>query len=233
MDTSLIILGVALVLVLYIVFAYMTTVDSLVNRMDLNQIQTDVGSEKLTNPENVKYSYEMWMYVYGPKSISNDTYIFYRNGTSDAIKNIGLMLKANSPTLMLEYENTVASVATSQEVTISDNIPLQTWVHVIVSVDNSYIDVYLNGKLIKSMKDAAIVSPSSDSPIQFGVSQTYLAKLSRTITPTDPQTAWNNYLAGNGENPIKKFIGDYNLALTFKNGSAPTDAYTMNLLGGN
>ena len=210
----------------------MTTVDSLANRIDLIQLQTAIPVDKLTNPENVKYSYEMWMYVYGPKSISNDTYIFYRNGTSDAIKNIGLILKANSPTLMLEYENTVASVATSQKVTISDNIPFQTWVHVIVSVDNSFVDVYLNGKLIKSMKDTNIVSPSSVSPIQFGMSQTYLAKFTRTINPTDPQTAWNNYLAGNGENPIKKFTGDYDLALTFKKGSAPQDAYTLNLMGG-
>ena len=116
--------------------------------------------------------------------------------------------------------------------TISDNIPFQTWVHVIVSVDNSFVDVYLNGKLIKSLKDTTIVSPSSNSPVAFGSSQTYLAKFTRTVNPTDPQTAWNNYLAGNGENPIKKFTGDYDLALTFKKGSAPQDAYTMSLMGG-
>jgi hypothetical protein len=230
MDTSLIILGVALVLVLYIVFVYMSGVDALANRIDLNQPQTAITADKLTNPENVKYSYETWMYVYGPKSITNDTYIFARDGTSATKKNIGLMLKANSPTLVLEYEN---SAATSQKVTISDNIPFQTWVHVVVSVDNSFIDVYLNGKLIKSLKDTTIVSPSANSPINFGISQTYLAKFTRTSTPTDPQTAWNSYLSGNGENPIKKFTGDYDLALTFKKGNAPQDAYTLNLMGGN
>jgi hypothetical protein len=230
MDTSLIILGVALILVLYIVFAYMSTADALANRIDLNQPQTAIPVEKLTKPENVKYSYETWMYVYGPKSITTDTYIFSRDGSNANKKNIGLMLKANSPTLVLEYEN---SAATSQKVTISDNIPFQTWVHVIVSVDNSFVDVYLNGKLIKSLKDTTIVSPSSNSPVAFGSSQTYLAKFTRTVNPTDPQTAWNSYLAGNGENPIKKFTGDYDLALTFKKGDKPQDAYTMSLMGGN
>lgn len=229
MDTSLIILGVALILVLYIVFAYMSTADSLANRIDLAQAQPPILADKLTKPENVKYSYETWMYVYGPKSITTDTYIFSRDGKTS--KNIGLMLKANSPTLILEYENSGST--SKQQVTISDNIPFQTWVHVIVSVDNSFIDVYLNGKLIKSLKDTTIVSPSANSPVSFGMSQTYLAKFTRTINPTDPQTAWNNYLAGNGENPIKKFTGDYDLALTFKKGSAPADAYTLNLMGGN
>ncbi len=230
MDTSLIVLGVALVLVLYIVFAYMSGVDALANRIDLAQPQTPISVDKLTKPENVKYSCELWMYVYGPKSITQDTYIFFRDGSTVTKKNIGLMLKANSPTLVLEYEN---SAATSQKVTISDNIPFQTWVHVIVSVDNSFIDVYMNGKLIKSMKDTTIVSPSSSSPVSFGVSQTYLAKFTRTGLPTDPQTAWNNYLAGNGENPIKKYTSDYNLALTFKKGNSASDAYTMNIVGGN
>lgn len=236
MDTSLIILGVALILVLYIVFAYMSTADALANRIDLFQKQPDIGSDKLTKPDNVKYSFETWMYVYGPKSITTDTYIFFRNGTTNTAtppttkKNIGLLLKGNSPTLVLEYENNTPN---AQTVTISDNFPFQTWVHVIVSVDNSFIDVYMNGKLIKSLKDANIVSPLNTSPVSFGVSQTYLAKFTRTVNPTDPQTAWNNYLSGNGENPIKKFTGDYDLALTFKKGSAPQDAYTMSLMGGN
>jgi hypothetical protein len=230
MDTSLIILGVALVLVLYIVFVYMSGVDALANRIDLAQPQTAITSDKLTKPDNVKYSYETWMYVYGPKSIISDTYIFSRDGTSANKKNIGLMLKANSPTLVLEYENSGSS---SKTVTISDNIPFQTWVHVVVSVDNSFIDVYLNGKLIKSLKDTTIVSPSNLNPVNFGISQTYLAKFTRTSTPTDPQTAWNSYLSGNGENPIKKFTGDYDLALTFKKGDKPQDAYTLNLMGGN
>lgn len=228
MDTSLIILGVALILVLYIVFYYMSMRDSLANRLDLGQAQTPITIDKLTSPGNTKYSYELWMYVYGPKSIATDTYVFFRDGSTATKKNIGLKLKGNSPTLMLEYEN---AGATSPEITITDNLPFQSWVHIIVSADNSYIDIYMNGKLIKSVKDAGIKSPSESSALNFGVSQTYLAKFERTSEPTDPQTAWNHYMDGNGENPLKKLTGNYNVALSFKKGDKDSDKYNLNLLG--
>lgn len=228
MDTSLIILGVALVIVLYLVFYYMTMRDSLANRLDLAQVQTPITVDKLTNPGNTKYSYELWIYVYGPKSITTDSYVFFRDGSTATKKNIGLKLKANSPTLVLEYEN---AAATSPEIVISDNFPFQSWVHVIVSADNSYIDIYMNGKLIRSVKDAGIKSPSESNSLNFGVSQTYLAKFERTSDPTDPQTAWSHYLDGNGENPLNKLTGNYNVALSFKKGDKESDKYNLNLLG--
>lgn len=243
MDTSLIILGVALIIVLYIVFVYLTSVNRLANRVDLAQVQPPITVDKLTKPDSPKYSYETWMYVYGSKESAvadSGSYIFYRpsEGTPQtATPNIGLKLMKTTPTLQVEYTvSTTTSAGVSSNavktLVITDNFPFQSWVHVIISVDNNYMDVYMNGKLVKSIKDN-IATPSSSSSLAYGVSKTYLAKFTRNITPTDPQTAWNNYLAGNGENPIKKFTGNYNLALTFKNGDANTNPYTMNILGGN
>ena len=235
MDTSLIILGVALIIVLYYVFYFMMNRDSLADRLDLAQKQTTISSDKLTKPDNGKYSYETWMYVYGPKSITSDTYIFSRDddssATGDIKKNIGIKLKGNTPILQLEYTSKSGATTTPITTTITDNYPYQSWVHLIVSVENAFIDVYMNGKLIKSVKDTTIAIPSSGKPVEFGISQTYLAKFSRVVTPTDPQTAWGHYLDGNGENPLKKFAGDYNLALTFKKGDDNSSAYKLNLLG--
>lgn len=233
MDTSLIILGVALIIILYIVFFYMTAKDSLADRLDLAQTQTPILATSLTKPESAKYSYELWLYVYGTKENATSTggnYIFYRNGTdpNDATKkNIGLKLTSTNPSLTLEYTKTNSK----QTIQITDNLPLQSWVHVIISVDNTYIDIYMNGKLVKSIKDA-IDTPSDSNPVTFEVSKTYLAKFNRTAAPIDPQTAWNNYLSGNGENPIKKYTGDYNLSLSFKKGEKDSDAWKYNIVGG-
>jgi hypothetical protein len=143
-------------------------------------------------------------------------------------KNIGLKMGTTTPSLILEYNKKDAT--TSKNVVIIDNFPLQTWQHVIVSVDNNYIDVYLNGKLIKSIKDD-IETPSMTSAINFSATpfKTYLAKFTRTITPTDPQTAWNNYLSGNGENPLKNLMGNYEVSMNFK--SDGQDAYNLPILG--
>jgi hypothetical protein len=236
MDTSLIILGIALIIILYIVFFYMTAKDSLADRLDLAQTQIPILATSLTKPESAKYSYELWLYVYGTKENATSTggnYIFYRNST-DATdttkKNIGLKLTSTKPSLTLEYTKNVDAVKTLVPIQITDNLPLQSWVHIIISVDNKYIDIYMNGKLVKSVKDS-IDTPSDSTPVIFEVSKTYLAKFDRTAAPIDPQTAWNSYLSGNGENPIKKYTGDYNLALSFKKGEKDSDAWKYNILG--
>ena len=46
MDTSLIILGVALIIVLYFVFYYMTMRNSLATRLDLAQLQADINAKE-------------------------------------------------------------------------------------------------------------------------------------------------------------------------------------------
>ena len=233
MDTSMIILGVALVVLIYIIFFYAAGTDNISARMDLAQSQTPIDSSKLTKPESAKYSYELWLYVYGTKeNAGKNVYLFSREGTGSTaevpLKNIGLRLDGTVPSLTLDYARTSESVTTSASVIITDNLPLQSWVHVIVSVDNSFIDIYMNGKLVKSVKDATIATPSLDAPINFDISKTYLAKFSRTITPTDPQTAWNNYLAGNGENPLKNIMGNYGVSMAFKKDDQ--DAYQLNLI---
>ena len=230
MDTTFIFLGVAVVILLYTIFYFMNGKDSLATKMDLQQIQPDIAVDKLTKPESVKYSFELWTYVYGSNDPSiQGKYFFSREAASIGKINIGLKMGLTTPSLILEYNKKDSTNSTP--VVITDNFPLQTWQHVIVSVDNNYIDVYLNGKLVKSIKDATIETPSTTSPVSFSKTpfKTYLAKFTRTITPTDPQTAWNNYLSGNGENPLKNLMGNYGVSMAFKKDGQ--DAYTLPLLG--
>jgi hypothetical protein len=229
MDTTFIFLGVAVVILLYTIFYFMGGNDSLATKVDLIQIQPVIAIDNLTKPDSAKYSFELWTYVYG----SNDgmikgKYFFSRDAKTGGGKNIGLKMGSlGTPSLILEYKKTGASASTT--VQISDNFPLQTWQHVIVSVDGKYIDVYLNGKLVKSINDE-IETPSLTSEVKFSITpfKTYLAKFTRTITPTDPQTAWNNYLAGNGENPLKNIMGNYGVSMSFKKDDQ--DAYQLDLI---
>lgn len=234
MDTTFIFLGVAVVILLYAIFYFMNGKDSLASKVDLLQVQPPIPIDKLTKPDSAKYSFELWTYVYG----SNDNtikgkYFFSRDAKNPGTlaiknKNVGLKMgNGGTPSLLLEYNKSGSTASTSVE--ISDNFPLQTWQHVIISVDGKYIDVYLNGKLVKSINDN-VETPSLTSVVNFSTSpfKTYLAKFTRTITPTDPQTAWNSYLAGNGENPLKNVMGNYGVSMSFKKDDQ--DAYNLNLL---
>lgn len=225
MDTVTIFLGVLLLLVI-VYFVFYSGEKELTGKIDLSQEQTPVQASSLDQPSSAKYSMEMWIYVY--KFSPTGQYIIYRAAdgasTADAVvkKNIGIKLDANSPKLVLEYEG-----ETSKSVTITDNLPLQSWVHLIVSVDGAFVDVYVNGKLVKSFQDSGIKAPSSTASIVYGTPDAYLAKLTRYTKATDPQTAWEKYMAGNGENPFAKFMSSFGLTMTLKKNNQDYSKITL------
>lgn len=226
MDLSLVILGIVLIFVLYY-FLNRSGTAVLSNKLDLSTPQTAIPIDKIPDPSSRKYSYEMWMYVFNFQGTSQ--YIISRGSVADATKkNIGIRLDGSSPKLMLDYTATATGTPSAQKsVSITDNFPLQTWAHLIVSVDDKYIDVYINGKLIKSIQDANIDTPSPTAIIEYGITNCYLAKLSRTSMATDPQTAWNNYTAGNGENPMAKYLSSFGLSMTLQKNSQDYSKITL------
>ena len=226
MDLSLVILGIVLVFVLYY-FLNRSGTAVLSNKLDLSTPQTAVPIDKIPDPSSRKYSYEMWVYVFNFQGTSQ--YIISRSSVANATqKNIGIRLDSSSPKLMLDYTATATGTPSAQKsVSIADNFPLQTWAHLIVSVDDKYIDVYMNGKLIKSIQDANIDTPSPTAIIEYGITNCYLAKLSRTSMATDPQTAWNSYTAGNGENPMAKYLSSFGLSMTLQKNSQDYSKVTL------
>ncbi len=223
METSTILLLVAVVILIYVIFFVMTGTQSLVSKVDLAVAQPAIPANELVMPSASTYSYLMWIYIYGPKEqIGNNKYIISRDATGSA-KNIGLKLDPTKPSLILEY----ASNNTKKEVVVSDDFPLQTWVHVVASVQGQYIDIYINGKLVKSIKDT-VDTPSGSADLVYGQFPAYLAKLERTTQATDPQTAWDEYTKGNGDNPLKKYMANLGLDIVFsKDGK---DNYKLSII---
>jgi len=211
MNTLTIFLGVLLVIIIFY-FTFNSGSQELSQKLDLGSgIQTSIKADTLDQPGSAKYSYEMWVYVYQAESA--EQYIISRESGVTGIKNIGIKIAGGQPKLVLEY----TSANSKKTVTITDNLPLQTWVHLIISVDgNGFIDAYINGKLVKSFKDANIDTPSSTTDIVYGTAKCYLAKLTRTTKATDPQTAWDKYMAGNGENPFAKYLSSFGLTMTLQ-----------------
>lgn len=244
MNLALIILGVVIVLIIYLYFFYSTGENLLSDKIDLTTQQPPIEVANIIKPDSSIYSYEFWVNVgkYG----GTKQVLFYRPSdktvsmcdvgvfTSTPVfnNNIGVYIEGSSPTLKIDYVKTnIQTIPTSGlctgarqanekgTIVVTDNFPVQTWVHVIVSVSNNYIDTYINGKLTKSIKESdGIYRPSSTvGPITFGTCNgTILAKLIRTTKATDPQTAWTKYSAGNGESQVSKYLGSLGMDVSLK-----------------
>jgi len=116
----------------------------------------------------------------------------------------------------------------SFDVVVTDNFTLQRWVYLVISVDNQFVDLYLDGKLVKSVKmmnttfqdTANVVSTTTTTAdaknkqaVNFGyLPGVIIANFQRWETPLDPQSVWNYYLSGNGQSGK---LTNYNVNLDF------------------
>lgn len=190
MDYTVIVLGIIIVFLLYYLYVnYIGAVKTMTKSANLNIQQPTITT--IDKPSNLNYSYGVWLYVNSWNNTQLKT-IFGRTN------NIKLYLDTNTPTLKCD----ITTMSNQNEtIIITDNYPLQRWVYIIVSVDGRIVDCYINGKLVRSQKlnnDAKQPNDATTSPIIMGNFDATIANLARTITPMDPQTAWNNYNKGNG-----------------------------------
>ena len=120
-----------------------------------------------------------------------------------------LSLEKTTLKLALGEKDAVGAL-TPQTITITTNFPLQTWTHVAFSVDSTYVDMYLNGKLLQSAKLNNMINPPTATAIYAGQTLTaasgthvggdmMLAKLYRWTNAISPSEVWSQYLAGNGQ----------------------------------
>ena len=100
------------------------------------------------NPGTVDFTYSVWIYIkdwqyrYGTEKV-----IFNRNSGSEGTEYITMALADSSNTLKVNLGINPKGQSTSMEV---DNIPLQKWCHLLISTNNRAIDMYIDGKLVKT-----------------------------------------------------------------------------------
>lgn len=227
MNYIIIILGVIIILLIYILIRYvMATSSELTAKANLNE---DIGSVPIKNgPSNTSYSYGLWIYV-NSWDMSRAKTIFNRTD------NMQLYLDQNSPILKCDILMTDDS---SKTIEITDNFPLQKWVHVLVSVDNQYIDCYVDGKLVKSGRayyetDEQITTPKQppgvDKEMKLGGTtrfDAYITKFKHWDEATNPETAYSAYIEGNGQG-VQNFMANYGLDVLVKKDDVEQSKFTL------
>lgn len=192
----------------------------------------------INNPTYTTYAYGLWLNINSWDSTVSKT-IFSRAG------NIKLYLDQNTPTLYCDLIMSGGTPAV-QTMVITDNFPIQKWTHIIVSLDNQFMDVYLDGKLVKSQRfytppqsgnPGIMPATPPDNPVPvtlgntgagtFGAFDAYVAKFTRWTTPMDPQTAWNTYMSGNGGNTLANMFSSYNVNMNILKNNVQTASYSL------
>ena len=209
MDPIVVGIGVILTCVIayMIIGSYLT--GAVGKEQDMTKAISSISADSLSKPDAQRYMYGLWLYVNAwptagalPATavVPARTPIFTRN------KDMELFLDGTTGKLVLNVLSDVSTTTVAnkvQAITITNNFPIQKWVHIVISVDNQIVDLYLDGKLVKSVNiSPATHVPDALSAITFtplsSGSSAFMTKFSRLPTIADPQSVWNLYMQSSG-----------------------------------
>ena len=218
MNWLAIILSVILLIVLYYVFTFYTSdVSTLAKSADLSVGNVpSIPHTNINSPGSANFAYGIWLYVVKAPtngwiytvSSTDKTDIQFSKETNPDV-DVGLAIKSGTAELYAVYGG--------KTYIVTNNFPFQKWVHVIISYDTAgrFIDLYLDGKMISSIKDkitdgsksADVIYKMKTDTFFFGKGNVNVGALQHWTTSMDPQTAWSTYLkaAGIKVNPINQY----------------------------
>lgn len=224
MDFTTIILGIIVIILIYLLYVFFVQNSStLVTTANLNSTNPPITS--LASGSSTRYAYGIWIYI---NTWSNgQKVIFQRDG------NIKLYLDQTTPTLYTDITVIDPSGGNPKQnqIKITDNFPVQKWVYVILSCDNTTIDCYLDGKLVNSVLLPSFPnSPGTpaNSPMKMGTGvDAYVSGFQSWGSPLGPQEAWNSYMSGNGTSSVSRFFSSYAVNISVSKDNVEQNKYRI------
>ena len=110
------------------------------------------------------------------------------------------------------------------------NVPIQEWVNLLISVYGRTLDVYINGKLVKTQLLPGIASVDQNAPIYLtplGGFAGWTSRFQYWPNPVNPQFAWDIYEKGYSKNSIFGGLSNYQMQFQFLNNGKVQNTLTV------
>jgi hypothetical protein len=163
MNYLIIILAIIVILLVYYIYTVVTATPVVGKNIDLTQPPVVIKSSTITNPYSANYSVGVWVYISNFTQNSQiDRFLTY--GTTKNQKMFSLRMDTGKPLLycdvLVSTGPSTPILATSnnyktqsvQLTSENESFPVQKWTYVVVSVSNTFIECYLNGRFVYAVK---------------------------------------------------------------------------------
>ena len=110
------------------------------------------------------------------------------------------------------------------------NIPLQRWVNLIISIFGRTLDVYIDGKLVRTCLLPGAASVNNNSNIYVtprGGFDGWTSKLQYFPNALNPQDAWNIYAKGYGGSFLNNLLGAYQVQISLLENGTERNTITI------
>jgi hypothetical protein len=234
MSTQTIVLGIIIVIILYVLYLYYFGDSSKKSLVGMHDATTPalVSAGSMPPGASVNYTFSIWVYVsdwnYG---IGKFKPIFVRGQKTADLEDPPYcpMVKfdKNLNNIVIEQAVYPKGVETPKlEQATLENVPLQKWTNIIMSINNRALDIYLDGKLIKtkyfdgvpmvnSEADLVLTPNSSGNPEYADGFKGYTAKFMYYARSVNPREAYEIYQEGYGSNWLSDLFNKYKIKIAF------------------
>ena len=220
MDLKLIIGVVIVVIILYLIWSYFFTSVKVLMSFQNASTMNCISGKEVSQSGLSNYSFSTWVYISDwsgnynhPKNIIT---IRKKPIIGDSANLFRLYLDATRNDLHIYVKG--LGYEENQSTCNVTNFPVQSWVNISVSVYNRAVDIYIDGKLVKTCQLANVaeaIDAGSTIYIGGGGGGTgcsggsdllgftgYIASVLYNPDIISPQDAWNTYARGYSNSPL-------------------------------
>lgn len=222
---------VVLLIILYLLLSWLFSTSVSLSSMQSGTIKQQVSGSKISGTTS-NYSYSLWFYVedwnykYGEEKILLER--TGKDGFSECPK-ISLGARENDINLDIALYSDKLSDHT-QYSSVVKNFPLQKWVNLIISIYNKTLDIYIDGKLVKTDLLTGVAKPCTSSDVLItpnGGFQGWTTKFEYWPHSLNPQEAYNVYRDGFSRNIFGNIFSKYKVKVAFMENNKEDASFTF------
>jgi hypothetical protein len=226
MNTILLLLVILIVIwITYKAFSKNSTLSN--NNNGKNQLIISDEDLDTSNLNTSNFTYSIWIYIddwsyrYGQEKvilerIDNEKNICPKISLGAFQNNLDVAI--NTYPNSTDSAINVSSTATQTHNCQVKNIPIQSWVHVLVSVNGRTLDIYIDGKLVRTCVMPGVVKVPDTSNVLItpdGGFSGSTSTIKYLANSTNPQDAWNMYKDGYSMGFMGQLFDKYKIKLSY------------------
>jgi hypothetical protein len=191
---------------------------------------TELASSSSGTTSNFTYSIwffiDDWNYRYGEAKV-----IFGRmsSGTNNfPCPTVVLNPFRNNIEVSLAVYDPSNNLDSQQHTCAVSNVPIQKWCNLFVSVYGRTLDIYLDGKMVRTCVLPGIAKIDANAPVYItpmGGFSGWTARFQYWAESSNPQKAWDTYKAGYGGSVLGSIFGKYTVKLSLMEGDTESTTF--------
>ena len=236
MDWSAILYVIIFLIVLYYFVSWLTAASVSLSKINEAHVVKVIPKEK-TETRKTNFAYSIWVNVSswsGDSDFGREKIIFAKASTTPVLSadksftpssanllSMSLDKHENNIKIKVAYKPETGAAGIKHHTCTVYNVPLQKWVNIIISFDTRVLDVYMNGKLVKTciIENVPFIG-SGDANYQVYLTPAggftgETANFRFFKNSVNPQESWEIYKQGFSSGLLTGLINKYKMKVAF------------------